>query len=69
MSYDEARKIEKSEYAKRQEQRRFAVFVGNDLHCETVDRDQAEHVKRLLECDGKRNVSIRVFTANQESRL
>lgn len=59
----------KSEFAKREEQRRFAVFIGTDLHCETADSDHAEHVKRLLDSDGKRNVSIRVFTANQETRL
>lgn len=60
--------MEKSDYAKREEQRRFVVYANGRVHGETVDREQAEHVARLLKADGALYVVVRTLTANQTTQ-
>jgi hypothetical protein len=54
-------------YHSREQQKRFAIYVNETLYSETIEYDHAQHVKKLLECDGYKNVTIRVFNANQKS--
>lgn len=57
--------IEKSDYAKREERKRYLVFLANGkLHDVCRDLSQAEHVVRLY--PGSTTIAVR--TDNQEDR-
>ena len=54
-------------YAELAKLRRFVVFVGDDIHTETVCSDHARHVERLLKADGEKNVNTHVRDGNQDN--
>lgn len=56
----------KSEYAKRQEIRRYAIYCNGNFYGHTSDYDQMVFVKRLLTSDGHKDVKVIVMTANQD---
>ena len=62
--------MEESDFAKGEKQRRFVIYVDGKIHCETVDYNQAFHVKQLLCAEGKPgvvSVTVKSLTANQKS--
>ncbi len=57
----------KSDWYLRQQERRFAIYVGSKLHGETCDKAQSDHVVGLLKTGGKKDIDVLVLTANQET--
>jgi hypothetical protein len=59
-----------SEFHRAERVRRFVIYVNYDaFHTETVDREQAMFVKRLLESDGVKGVRVQSLSANQQRPL